>query len=356
MIEKRDDVWRVRIYWHGKYRCSDTFKLKKDAEAWERKQTLAFAMGTWISPEAADVTVADYVEKWPLIRPVLKPSAAKREQSTIRTLVLPKFGHRLLSSISPSEIKEWANSIVIEHSPSSARTALGFLGQLYEAAKTDGIVPRNPSESIKLPRVPYQEPMPLSHEQLWMLAAVMPSRDRLMALVMGYGGLRSCEAVAVRRSCLSDGKLRLSVAAVEVSGHFHLGTLKGRAARSVVLPATVAAELTAWAASLPDGDPLLFADRNGNWIRYGNWRTRVLTPALGEVEVPRITPHNLRDTAASLAIQAGASVATVSAMLGHKDPATTLRHYVGWWPDDLDNVARLLDEHARSFSENHQDN
>ena len=40
-----------------------------------------------------------------------------------------------------------------------------------------------------------------------------------------------------------------------------------------------------------------------------------------------ITPHNLRDTAASLAIQAGASVVAVARLLGHESAATTLNHY-----------------------------
>jgi integrase len=56
-----------------------------------------------------------------------------------------------------------------------------------------------------------------------------------------------------------------------------------------------------------------------------------------------ITPHNLRDTAASLAIQAGASVIAVARLLGHESAATTLNHYAGLFPSDLDDVAKRLD-------------
>jgi integrase len=42
-----------------------------------------------------------------------------------------------------------------------------------------------------------------------------------------------------------------------------------------------------------------------------------------------LTPHDLRDTAATLAFKAGASVKEVSVMLGHADPAITLRRYTG---------------------------
>jgi integrase len=46
-----------------------------------------------------------------------------------------------------------------------------------------------------------------------------------------------------------------------------------------------------------------------------------------ETQGLRITPHNLRDTAASLAIQEGASVVAVARLLGHESAATTLNHY-----------------------------
>jgi integrase len=60
-----------------------------------------------------------------------------------------------------------------------------------------------------------------------------------------------------------------------------------------------------------------------------------------------ITPHNLRDTAASLAIQAGASVVAVARLLGHESAATTLNHYAGLFPTDLDDVTERLDAAAR---------
>ncbi|CAN3130671.1 hypothetical protein ACNUDN_04477 [Mycobacterium sp. smrl_JER01] len=67
-----------------------------------------------------------------------------------------------------------------------------------------------------------------------------------------------------------------------------------------------------------------------------------------------ITPHNLRDTAASLAIQAGASVVAVARLLGHESAATTLNHYAGLFPSDLDDVAQRLDAAARRVQ--HADN
>lgn len=59
-----------------------------------------------------------------------------------------------------------------------------------------------------------------------------------------------------------------------------------------------------------------------------------------------ITPHDLRHTAASLAIAAGANVKAVQRMLGHASAAMTLDVYAGLFGDDLEAVADRLDEAA----------
>ncbi len=61
---------------------------------------------------------------------------------------------------------------------------------------------------------------------------------------------------------------------------------------------------------------------------------------------PVITPHDLRHTAASLAISAGANPKGVQTMLGHKSAALTLDTYAGLFEDDLNNVAERLDPAA----------
>lgn len=94
---------------------------------------------------------------------------------------------------------------------------------------------------------------------------------------------------------------------------------------------------------------IVFQDAAGGYIRYSNWRRRRLDAAVTAAELGRkVTPHHFRDTAASLAIQAGASVVSVSRMLGHEDPSTTLKHYAGLFPSDLSDVAAGLDRGARA--------
>ncbi len=59
-----------------------------------------------------------------------------------------------------------------------------------------------------------------------------------------------------------------------------------------------------------------------------------------------LRPHDLRHTAASLAIAARANVKAVQRMLGHASAAMTLDVYSGLFEDDLDSVAERLNTHA----------
>jgi integrase len=116
-------------------------------------------------------------------------------------------------------------------------------------------------------------------------------------------------------------------------------------------------------------DDLVFQDSRGGVLRNSNWRARVFTTAVeicqreaaekrakelaaaGEAvtpEFPTITPHDLRHTAASLAISAGANVKAVQRILGHAKASMTLDTYADLFDTDLDAVAINLDAAIRA--------
>jgi integrase len=59
---------------------------------------------------------------------------------------------------------------------------------------------------------------------------------------------------------------------------------------------------------------------------------------------PGLTPHELRHTAASLAIGAGANVKAVQRMLDRASAAVTLDVYSDLFDSDLDAVSTALDK------------
>jgi integrase len=93
-------------------------------------------------------------------------------------------------------------------------------------------------------------------------------------------------------------------------------------------------------------EDLLFPASKGGPLRISHWRPRVFNAARDSVnDFPNVTPHDLRHTAASLAVSAGGNVLVLARMLGHEDPSLTLRTYADLFDSDLDALADVLDQH-----------
>lgn len=79
-------------------------------------------------------------------------------------------------------------------------------------------------------------------------------------------------------------------------------------------------------------------------MRANNFRRRVFSSAAERIGIPDLLIHDLRDTAASLAISTGASIKAVQRMLGHASAAMTLDTYGSLFEEDLEALADRLDE------------
>lgn len=149
-------------------------------------------------------------------------------------------------------------------------------------------------------------------------------------------------------------RLRVTRSVTFVGGHPVVGTPKNGKDRTVALPATVARMLTAG----PD-DALVFPDSAGGWMRASNVRRRWWSQAVATAELfpETITDaagkqmvvydfklHELRHTAASLAIRSGANVKALQNMLGHASAGLTLDRYWHLYDSDVDSVGHAINE------------
>ncbi len=82
--------------------------------------------------------------------------------------------------------------------------------------------------------------------------------------------------------------------------------------------------------------------RNGQPLRVSTFRG-AFSVAARTIGVPALHPHELRHTAASLAIASGADVKVVQQMLGHSSATMTLDTYGHLFGDRLDEVGDALD-------------
>jgi integrase len=137
-------------------------------------------------------------------------------------------------------------------------------------------------------------------------------------------------------------RITVAESVTEVRGHLTWGTPKSHQVRSVPAPSFLA-NLLAGVLGGKGSDDLVFTTMTGRPLRNLNFRRDVFDLAAADVGLAGLTPHELRHTAASLAVSAGANVKAVQRMLGHASAALTLDVYSGLFDADLDAVAIQLD-------------
>ena len=88
----------------------------------------------------------------------------------------------------------------------------------------------------------------------------------------------------------------------------------------------------------------LLTDEYGHVWTTTRWRAVWKTTCAG-AGLTGVTTYELRHTAASLAIAAGADVKTVQRMLGHSSAAMTLDTYAHLWETGIDAIPYAVAEH-----------
>jgi integrase len=120
------------------------------------------------------------------------------------------------------------------------------------------------------------------------------------------------------------------------------GPTKGHERREVPLPRFLIEELARHVEDKSAAD-LVFIGERGAVMRSQTFQRAVLTRAAAELGILGFHPHELRHTAASLAIASGADIKIVQQMLGHKSAVMTLDQYGHLFGDRLDIVANAMD-------------
>lgn len=345
--DSRDGRWLARWRDPSGRQRKKSFRRKVDAERFLSGLLADLHRGSYIDPSGGKVLFSVYAETWMSGLSHLKATTADRYRDVVRTHVLPKWGGWALGKVAHSDVAAWIGDLRLAGlSAGSVRKVHLVCSLVFDAAVMDGRIAKNPARGVRLPRQVRREPRFLSPEELTRLVNAAGS-DGLAIAVLALTGLRFGEFAALRvgRLDLARGRLTVSESVTVVGSELVWSTPKNHRTRSVPVPPALVPVLVA-AAEGKARDELLFTAPRGGPIRLNNWRRRVFDVAAEKAGLEGITPHDLRHTAASLAVAAGANVKAVQQMLGHSSAAMTLDIYAGLFPDDLDAVARFLDVHV----------
>ncbi len=324
------------------------FTRKIDAEQYLANVSVQLQRGEFLDPATARATISELGADWLASQTHLKPSALRPVESSWRVHVEPLWGRRRVSDIRHSEISAWCSQLAASKSPTVVRRAHGVLAAILDVAVRDRRISTNPARGVSLPRRAPKRRSYLAHTQVGVLVRESGPHGPLVAF-LAYTGLRWGEATALRVRDIDMLRRRVSVVenAVRIGSVVHVGSPKSHRARSVPFPAFLS-EAIARECEGKDRDELVFGDGvmhvRATYGERGWWARAIAASQAVDAAFPRLTPHDLRHTAASLAISAGANVKAVQAMLGHASATMTLDTYADLFDDDLEAVATRLDE------------
>ncbi|MBJ8342826.1 tyrosine-type recombinase/integrase [Antrihabitans sp. YC3-6] len=338
--------YRVRYRMpNGRQTDKRGFLTKKAAEGFANRVEVSKDDGSYIEPSRSKVTVGEWAQLWLDGKSNLTPSTRSRYQGIVDKHVLGRWETTPVGRVDYVDVQRWLTELTETQSAASVTKIHRVLSQILDLAVRDKRIPNNPAHKASLPRVAHKKRRYLTAAQVEALAEKSGSWGPLV-LFLAYTGLRWGEMAALTVGDVDMLRRRVHVtkSVTIVEGKHSWGEPKDYQHRWVPLPrflADVVAPIVAGKASTS----LLFAgERAGKPLRSKVAREAWFDQAVIDARCPEaFTPHELRHTAASLAVSAGASVKAVQRMLGHAKASMTLDTYADLFDDDLESVGIALD-------------
>ena len=342
--------YRARVKSHGRYIATRVFERKADAVAWEQDQRRRLRLGEWIDPRRGQVPLSLVAADWLGSRGSVKRRTRESDEAAWRNYIAPRFGNWPVASITAAEVSGWVGSLVVRGlAPSTATRALATLRSVLAFAVADARIQHNAAAVVHAPtsgRV-RREGQILTIEELRALTRACKGRYRDVVPMLALAGLRWGELAGLqvgdRVSVPGPGlRLRRTVLASGGGGALYLDTLKNNRARTVPLVLELVPVVDRWSAGKAP-DAWLFDAPQGGPLWESNWKRSVgWNAATSAVGVPGFRVHDLRHTAASVWLAAGADPKVVQRVHGHATAAMTMDLYGHMIDANLWQAAQLV--------------
>ncbi len=242
-----------------------------------------------------------------------KPGTLAVNRCYMRNQIMPFFAHRPVADVTSCEVRQWFATICA--TPAAANRALPVLSGVFREAERLGLRPENSNPCAGLRR--YRTPGRcrfLTVAETRHLGTVLAEREHCTPVPVALVRLlilTGCRQGEVRHLKWNDYR----------EGNLYLRDSK-TGPRTVWLSAASRLVL----ATLDKTSAWMFPARHGDGpmhteTLYRHWRGIREAANLSDVRL-----HDLRHSYASFALREGETVLTIGRLLGHRDPATTLRY------------------------------
>jgi len=337
------------------------FRTQRDAKEWSAVNTVAMSKPTYRTQTELSQKLGPFIDEFLARRATLAASTVANRATVASKWVTPYWSEQPLDAVTKKAVKAWVETIHANGAGAQTiQKAHQILGGVLEECVEQALMTGNPARGVRLPKVVTREHGYMNAQQVAHLLDESAERDRLLIAFLAFSGLRFGEAAALTFADLDfeSNIVHVRRSATEVRGTLVVGPPKSGKSRRVPGVPQVMEPLRRHAKGR-DGRDLVFTAPEGGFLRLTTWRRRVFAPAVKRAiaswpgsefagkdspkHFPTLTPHDLRHTAASLTVSAGAQVRLVQDMLGHAKPSITLDVYTGLFPSDFDTLVEKLD-------------
>ena len=353
--------------WEASLRTEDGERLyvygKSQKEAKDKLQEVQaeIANGTYV-PET-EMTVGEWMDEWyECFTTGLKASSRERYGQDIRNHIKPGIGNIRLQDLKLLHVQRFLNQCK-ETKGLSLKTVKNVYLVLEKAmtkAQSQGLIRQNPCSDAEIPSYdePPKEMRPLRDGEVSeFLVRIKGTPFENLYYMALFTGMRESELIGLTWDCINfeTGNIHLYRQFKAVRGKsktWTFTTLKNKQTRDFILPPSVLKILkkqrtqqAEWKLQYgplyQNNYNLVFTNELGSHLatRTVYKRFKAIVTSMG---LPEVRFHDLRHTYATLALQNGVDVKTVSHNLGHATVAFTMDKYTHMTMTmQLDSVSKM---------------
>lgn len=332
MIEKRilkngSVRWKARIKSGGMVVAQQTFRLKGDAETWEREQIRALQLGTFLPPQKAKTPLGEVVASFLAARTSRISAHSHRTDRDNLAAVPSKLRARPIGSISEADVLNFLTDQLKTKERSTVARMRTTLSALFTYAMREKYIATHPVRGLELPPGASQKPADewFTAETLATTLEAQRTTSAHYATITEWtslSGLRWSETRALRVADLQDVPFpAVWVRRAQSEGYDEKAPKTANGERAVPLTDR-ARQIAREAAAEKRPEAYLFTSPRGRQLRMNLYRRFTKWT----VTAPRKRPHMLRHYCASQWLRAGIPINQVAEWLGD-DPRTVLKVY-----------------------------
>ncbi len=356
--KRADGRWEGRLYIgkdeNGKNKYKTVTHTKKSecqkrldiliAENGKRKRNEGCKYGDCVNPTVEEwnkIYIEDFCTGY------LKPKTISGYKSMIKNYINPYLGKYHLRDLSKLICQQYimdvyengrinqkrASDIAQGLSSRTVKDIKIILHASLEKAVDEGIIDKNPTDKLNMPKDRVKGMTTLTKEQ----------SNRLLEEAFNSGcfefyylelttGLRLGEILALEWDDINfqNKTLLITKQVQRINGVLQTETPKTKnSVRAIAISSDCATALARLKMRQPKGTKLMFPSPETGTYRDQNAVTRKFKRMLRRAGLPQeIRFHDLRHTCATIALEEGVEIKALSSMLGHSDVAFTMNTYV----------------------------